>query len=133
MFSNIDFTLRLVANLCEGVWKEAPIKVTKDDVPELGDMEVETVFRHKDILDFLVSEFGCAEYATPDFVLKPKIALNAHGERVYDGPETAYLWHYLQQLEQRDHKRVDVVIAAVQLYSDKTLLNMKGLQAHPVR
>lgn len=107
--------------------------MTSVDVPELGEMEVEAVFRHKDMVDYLVVEFSRAEYATPGFVLQPVITCNAHGERVYDGPETAQLWHYVEQREQRRHNRADITLAALQLYSDKTLLNMKGLHAHPVR
>lgn len=56
--------------------------------------------------------------------------------RVFDGPHTADVWIKLQQLLRGRlpaAQQSKAAIAALQLYSDKTLLTMKGLQAHPIR
>lgn len=50
-----------------------------------------------------------------------------------DEPYTADFWRWLQQQLIKKRGRDDFTIAALQLYSDKTLLNFKGVTAHPVR
>ena len=125
---------RRVEQCLEGRWLEQQITVTPEDVPELGDMQPKAVLRYRDMTDFLRTQFSNPQYAQ-EFVLRPRRDHNEDGERVFSTPETGDVWNYAQALLDRRFcsSAVDPVIAALQLYSDKTLLNMKGLQAHPVR
>jgi len=52
---------------------------------------------------------------------------------VYSQPDDGDRWLWFQDKLRAQHPGQSPVVAAVQLYSDKTLLNMKGLTAHPIR
>lgn len=107
--------------------------VTKEQVLELGDLQIEATLRYKDTQEFLVNEFGNTAYQ--EMALGPVEQRNSKGQRVFAEPHTADLWHNLQRRLECVFSmgQGQLVIAALQLYSDKTLLNMKGQQAHPMR
>jgi len=57
----------------------------------------------------------------------------AHTYRVWEDPHHGDAWLNSQELLQVQNPQLDPVVAALQLYSDKTVLTMKGRQAHPIR
>lgn len=119
----------------DGSWKVETIKVTKDEVPELGDEEMSAKFFYKDTEDWLIEQYGNPSLKGV-LVHEASKSFNEHGERCYDTPEHGDAWLRQQEILRSTLPVPDIgppVIAAIQLYSDKTLLNRKGLDCHPVK
>jgi hypothetical protein len=108
-------------------WCVKVLSVDKNDYPELGDISVSAPFHHRDIVKYLVSEFGNRKYKN-HFTLRGYEDIQPSGKRVYSHPHTADAWLHLQSLIPPH-----AVLAALQMYSDKSLVNDKGLHAHPVK
>ena len=87
---------------------------------------IRVTFSHADTAHWLQAEFGCPAYSD-GFVLRA--APRYHGAmRVFEEPHEGLAWVQAQQVLDAGS-----VVAAVQLYSDKTQLNMKQLSAHPIK
>lgn len=117
-------------------WNVIRIEVTSEHVEGLEE-PFSANFYFRDVLKWLTTEFSNAEYKNTgdgeSFVLEAKEVVNAAGKRVYNKPEQCDAWIDLQRQLRRTKEFKDAVIAALQLYSDKTLLNRKGLQCHSVK
>ena len=113
-------------------WKVQNITVSKDDVPQLGDIVMSAKFFLKDTEDWLRGEFDNPTYKD-NFVMEAKEYHNEDGERCFNTPEQCDAWLYQQKALRELLPHHDPVVAAIQLYSDKTLLNRKGLNCHPVK
>ena len=70
---------------------------------------------------------GCRSVLTPSRILAGfRCVTLCHALRCFDNVHTGTLWEWYQNKIRT--KYADAVIAALQLYSDKTLLNFKGEQ-----
>ena len=94
---------------------------------------MEATWRYWDALEFLASEFGNTAYQ--ELAPGPVVQRNSRGRRVFGELHTADLLHHLQQMMAQVFGRgqEELAIAALQFYSDRTLLNVKRQQAHPMR
>lgn len=110
----------------EGGWTVVDITVTERDLPGL-DAVVSAPFYHRDMilwLESILNKFVNKE----GFVLRASMAYDSENERLYNEPHACDAWLYLQSKIPESG-----IIAALQLYSDKSLVNMKNLSAHPIR
>lgn len=110
----------------EDGWRVQTIRVTNADVPGLN-ADVSAPFFHRDLLVWLrkmLQKFIDKD----DFVLRAAVKTNMDGARIYNEPQYCDAWLHLQSL-----LPAHSIIAALQLYSDKSLVNMKNLSAHPIR
>jgi hypothetical protein len=128
-FKNADalkaYQKNLVENSKDG-WNCVNIIVKPNEVEGLTE-EVIVPFFFRDMNHFLSEEFSNEEYKG-FFATKSGPVYNSRGDRVYNHPHNADAWIHLESNLPADH-----VIAALQVYSDKTLINSKGLSAHPIR
>lgn len=110
-------------------WRKIDITVPAGTYPG-QDSDYTQPFHYRDPVDWLCMAWGSA---SPDcFTLDADCAYNEQGERIYNEPHQCDTWINMQN-ELRAHVNANGVIAALQLYSDKTLINRKGLSAHPIR
>ena len=87
---------------------------------------IRVVFSHADAAQWLQSEFSHSEYKE-GFVLRtaPRYCGTV---RVFEEPHEGLAWVQAQHALD-----AGAVVAAIQLYSDKTQLTMKQLSAHPIK
>ncbi|KAJ9533507.1 hypothetical protein QJQ45_026546, partial [Haematococcus lacustris] len=98
--------------------------VTVPGVPGYtGTVKVE--FHHVNLATWLAGEFSNEDYID-NFVLLPREQWR-EGNRVFDGPHTGDVW-----LDHQESLPPNGRVAAIQLYSDKTRLDNRGRQAHPI-
>lgn len=115
-------------------WQETIIRVGPEDFPPGApikrDMKVfEETFHHADIMLWLASQYSQSPSGL--FATQFEQKLDAAGNRCFNEPHQCGRWEFLEaELRKEDP---DGKIAALQAYSDKTLLNMKGATAHPIR
>lgn len=64
----------------EDGWKDAIIKVTKEDLPQLGESVFEYVFRYRDMATWLTETFGNKDFKG-HFAMKYKEKINDRGGR----------------------------------------------------
>lgn len=131
----------------EGGIKTVMIDITDEDVPGLA-APLQFPFAVKDILIWMGEEFRRADYreevegsnpkqyksslcmeAAPEY----KMMADGSKQRIITTPQTADTWIQLQAKLRSQAMFKDSSIAAVQLYSDKTLVNHKGMSCHPVK
>lgn len=79
----------------------------------------------RDLLSWLVDEYGDKDYANRFTVTAAKAYKD--GDRYLERPHQANHWLHLQ----REHG--NAAIAAIQAFTDATLVNGKGGKAHPVQ
>jgi len=134
------------------------------DVPELQDIVISQRFWHKDFEDFLTSQFGNPDYVghfvldaqeqhnntgqrvfeDPQDAGVPKdimlLGIGSQGMHYKSVCENcclhtiADLWLHFQEVLRRREGHENAKVAALQLYSDKTLLTISdNLSAHPIR
>ncbi|GAX74319.1 hypothetical protein CEUSTIGMA_g1768.t1 [Chlamydomonas eustigma] len=131
-----SYSKEMLARKADG-WKTDKIRITKEDVSQLGDTVITADFHHKDMVTFLKEQYGnkeCQGY----FALQFKEERTEGGDRCYDDVHNCELWEQIEKRVRRDHPNPVAtgrppMLAALQLYSDKTLLNMKGVNSHPIR
>eukprot|EP00798_Chlamydomonas_sp_ICE-L_P001924 gene1924-biopygen14746 len=111
--------------------KEGKVTVTSADVPGLGEAVFEAPYFYEDMDHFLRMEFGNEDHKG-QFVLHASIKTDAEGNRCYDDPHSADLWNWFQRRIRSNVGYERSVVVALQLYSDKTHLNFKGTDCHPV-
>eukprot|EP00798_Chlamydomonas_sp_ICE-L_P025678 gene25678-biopygen20166 len=111
--------------------KEGKVTVTSADVPGLGDAVFEAPYFYEDMDHFLRMEFGNEDHKG-QFVLHASIKTDVEGNRCYDDPHSADLWNWFQRRIRSNVGYERSVVASLQLYSDKTHLNFKGTDCHPV-
>ena len=131
----------------DGGMKTIVIDITEDDVPGLSS-PLQFPFAMKDMKSWLEEEFRRPEYkvevegSTPttytsslimDAAPVYKEMPNGSRQRVITTPQTADTWIQLQEKLRMHSVSRKGCIAAVQLYSDKTLVNHKGMSCHPVK
>ena len=130
-----------------GAMKTVVIDITEEDVPGLSS-PLQFPFAMKDMRAWLEEEFERAEYkeeveGSHPVTYKSGLCMEAapvyrakedgSRQRVITTPDTADVWIKLQAKLRQQPMRNDAFIAAVQLYSDKTLVNHKGMTCHPVK
>eukprot|EP00798_Chlamydomonas_sp_ICE-L_P002933 gene2933-biopygen14867 len=111
--------------------KEGLVTVTSADVPDMGLEVFQAQYFYEDMDHFLRLEFGNSDHMG-QFVLHASKKEDENGNRCYDDPHTAELWNYFQDRIRQQPGHQSSVVAALQLYSDKTHLNVKGTDCHPV-
>ncbi|GAX77802.1 hypothetical protein CEUSTIGMA_g5245.t1 [Chlamydomonas eustigma] len=131
-----SYNKEMLARKADG-WKIEKIRITKEDVSQLGDTVITADFHHKDMVTFLKEQYGNKEYQGY-FALQFKEERTEGGDRCYDDVHNCELWEQIEKRVRRDHPNPVAtgrppMLAALQLYSDKTLLNMKGVNSHPIR
>ena len=119
------FVDKLLSEADDG-WMQQLITIDHNDIPEMGTLSVSALFHYKDILKFTIGEFANSEYED-GFVLQAKVKTQ-DGRRVFTHPSNADAWIHLQNKLPKH-----AAIAALQLYSDKSLVNNKGRSVHPVK
>ncbi|KAL4431240.1 hypothetical protein ABPG75_006496 [Micractinium tetrahymenae] len=130
---------QLLLNSNDG-WEEDTFTITSEHVPQLRDHRVNVRWFFRNSEQWLVSQCGNPAY-DGSFVLRARKRRGPDGQRIIRDPHTADAWLEAQatlreRLQAAGASEADIkaaVIAALQLTSDKTLLNVKGLQAYPVR
>jgi hypothetical protein len=130
----------------EGGMKTIMIDITEEDVPGLSS-PLQFPFAMKDIVTWLEEEFRRPEYKvevegfrtqyTSSLIMNAapvyKEMPDGSRQRVITTPETADTWIQLQDKLRMHSVSREGCVAAVQLYSDKTLVNHKGMSCHPVK
>lgn len=110
-------------------WRKVNITVPAGTYPgQLADYT--QPFHYRDPVEWLSRAWAGA--SPSEFTMDADLAYNEQGERIYNAPHQCDTWITLQN-ELREHVNPNGVIAALQLYSDKTLINRKNLSAHPIR
>ena len=115
----------------EDGFKLVYISVTNEDVEGLGDVIVQRPFHMKDMRRWLELEF--VDKSLNDSFVTTAAPAFVDGQRVYNAPHQCNAWIEMQDLVRSRPGLDSAVIAALQLYSDKTLVNRKGLDVHPVK
>ena len=135
-FTSLYELLEYRSSLIEGdqsQWVDCTIEVTDSDVPGLKSSKYSTKFYYRDMRQWLLDEFANPEY-NDNFALDAVIAevgTGIYAQRVYNEPHQCEAWADMETaIRRRDRTGV---VAALQLYSDKTLVNRKGLSCHPIR
>jgi hypothetical protein len=88
-------------------------------------------FHYRDPVDWLATEWQSKDNKDA-FTVDAGIAFNSQNERLYNEPHQCDMWITLQN-DLRQYLDPNGVIAALQFYSDKTVVNKKGLSCHPIR
>jgi hypothetical protein len=88
-------------------------------------------FFHMDPVEWLKNEWQDPAHKEA-FTVDAAYAYNSKGERIFNEPHQCDTWLAMQNVLRQDLDP-NGVIAALQLYSDKTLVNRKGLSCHPIR
>jgi len=113
----------------EALWKSVVIQVTAEDVPGMPE-PYSCAFRFRDMNKWLVGEFKDNSYRG-HFHTEGSVKLDADGNRLFNVPHQCDAW--LTQQSYVRSTNPDGVVAAVQLFSDKTLVNRKNLSCHPIK
>ncbi len=123
LFRTVDdkkkFVLDFVAEDENNTWRQSTFQ-------EQG---VEAELYHVDTAEWLAAEFGNPKYAQ-GFTLRAAVRM-VNGQRAWSCPADSDVWNGHQA-------DVDViangaVVAAIQLYSDKSLLSNKGTSVYPLK
>lgn len=131
----------------EDGWKSIDIDITDVEVPGLQE-PFQVTFHYRDVRQVAMSIWNDPELKD-HLVLRPAedwvetetpIDEEDMKQRVYGHPHRGDAWLHIQDLVE-DHAAqihseqvaLSAVVAALQLYSDSTLLNVKGKPCHPIR
>lgn len=93
---------------------------------EIAVQGIRVTFSHADTAQWLQAEFSRTAYSD-GFVLRAAPKYDG-AIRVFEEPHEGLAWLQAQQVLD-----AGAIVAAVQLYSDKTQLNMKQLSLHPIK
>ena len=110
----------------EGGWRVVDICVTENDVSGL-DAVISAPFYHKNMIVWLGNILR-NNVDKEEFVCRASVAYDTENARLYNEPHNCDAWLQLQS-----NIPESSFIAALQLYSDKSLVNMKNLSSHPIR
>ena len=121
---------KVFGNEVDGL-KVVDIIITESDVKGLGDVVVQRPFYMKDMGRWLELEF--ADKTQKDTFILDASPRFVGTKRVFNAPHECDAWLELQHMLRSRPGNDKAVIAALQLYSDKTLVNRKGLDVHPVK
>ena len=123
LFRTVDekkrFVLDLVAGDEDNIWQQTTFE-------EQG---IKAELYHVDTAQWLAAEFGDAKYAE-GFTLRAAVR-TVNGERAWSCPADSDVW--LGHQAEVDVIAEGAVVAAIQLYSDKSLLSNKGTSVYPLK
>lgn len=112
-------------------WVVKTIEVTDKDVPGLP-KPYSANFFHVKTDQWLAEEYG-DEKNKEGFVVHASPRQDEDGNLIFNKPEESYAWIEAEIAIRQRPESSDGVVAALQFYSDKSLLNRKGLQTHPIK